>query len=133
MNKFVTSVKAAVASFFVVAVSFMLFAGSAFALGDFSMTCYDTHTSGSTLTSTCYKADGRTPQTSSIDLNKHIANIDGTLKWQPSNFIETCRYASIERSSTLTAQCKTRDQRWVSTKIDLDDHIANIDGTLKYE
>jgi hypothetical protein len=113
--------------------SVSMFAGQALALGDFSQSCYSTSISGSTLTSTCYKADGRTPNTSSIDLNSVIENVDGVLKWQPANYIETCRYMKIEGASEMAGQCKTRDQRWVDTSIDLDDHIANINGTLTYE
>ena len=133
MNKLMSLVKVSVALLFAFALSFGLFTNSAFALGDFSQTCYNTSISGSTLTSTCYRADGRTPNTSSIDLNEYVENVDGSFKWQPSNFFETCRGLSLEGVSIMTAECKTRDQRWNSTEIDLDDHIANMDGTLRYE
>lgn len=69
----------------------------------------------------------------SINLNSSIENVDGSLVWQPDNFIETCRNTTLASSSVMTAECKTRDQRFVSTAINLDEHIANIDGTLKYE
>nr|3S3Y_A Chain A, TANDEM CYANOVIRIN-N DIMER CVN2L0 [Nostoc ellipsosporum] len=101
-------------------------------LGKFSQTCYNSAIQGSVLTSTCERTNGGY-NTSSIDLNSVIENVDGSLKWQPSNFIETCRNTQLAGSSELAAECKTRAQQFVSTKINLDDHIANIDGTLKYE
>jgi hypothetical protein len=110
-----------------------IFAGRAFALGGFSETCYDTTISDSILTSTCYEADGSTPNTSSIDLNEFIENVDGTLTWQPDNFFETCRNLELVESSILIAECKTRNQSWVETEIYLDEHIANINGVLTYE
>ncbi len=125
--------KVAVAFLFAAVMSVSLFAGQALALGDFSQTCLDTRVSGSTLTSSCYKVDGSTINMSSIDLNEWIANIDGNLKWRRGNYIETCRYMKMVSGSDMEGQCKTRDQRWVDTSIDLDDHIANINGTLTYE
>ena len=87
--------KSTVAFLIAVAMSFSVFVSQALALGDFSGTCYNSYLDGSVLTSTCYKADGYTPNTSSIDLNSYIENIDGTLKWQPDNYIETCRYMEL--------------------------------------
>ncbi|MEB3282925.1 MAG: CVNH domain-containing protein [Lyngbya sp.] len=132
MNKLTSFVKASVALLFVFALSFGLFTNSAFA-GKFSLTCYNTSISGSTLYSSCERADGYTINETSINLNSIIENVDGSLMWQPSNFFETCRGLSLDGGSIMTAECKTRDQRWNSTKINLDDHIANIDGTLRYE
>ncbi|QSJ18402.1 CVNH domain-containing protein [Nostoc sp. UHCC 0702] len=123
--------KLGLAVLFTILVSFGL-TNSALALGKFSQTCYNSTIQGSVLTSTCERANGGS-NTSSIDLNSVIENVDGGLKWQPSNFIETCRNTQLAGSSELAAECKTRAQQFVSTKINLDDHIANIDGTLKYE
>lgn len=106
---------------------------TAWALGSFSLTCNNTVIKGSVLTSSCERAQGGVYQTSSIDLNPIIENVDGSLTWQPSNFIETCRNTQLAGSNQLKAECKTRAQQFVSTTINLDDHIANIDGQLKYE
>ena len=125
--------KSAVAFLIAVAMSFSIFTSQALALGDFSRTCYNSYLQGSTLTSTCYKADGRTPNRSSINLNPYIENVDGVLKWQPANYIETCRYMDLASPSIMAGECKTRAQYWVPAKIDLDDHIANINGVLTYE
>ena len=132
MNKLTSFVKASVALLFAFALSFGLFTNGAFA-GNFSQTCYNTSIDYDTLTSTCYRADGYTPNTSSIDLDRYIENIDGNLKWQYGNFSQTCEYVSVEGGSLLTAECRRRDQSPNYTKINLDDHIANIDGTLTYE
>ncbi|MEM7592834.1 MAG: CVNH domain-containing protein [Cyanobacteria bacterium P01_A01_bin.83] len=104
----------------------------ALALGDFSQTCDDVSIGGSTLSADCRRRNGSYNSTS-INLNPDIENVNGSLKWQPSNFIETCRNTALAGGGTMEAECKTRDQRWVSTRINLDDHIANIDGNLKYE
>ncbi|MBD2593623.1 cyanovirin [Nostoc spongiaeforme FACHB-130] len=106
---------------------------SALALGQFSLTCRNTGIQGSVLTSTCERASGGVYKTSSIDLNPVVENVDGSLKWQPSNFFETCRNTQLVSSNELSAECKTRAQQWVPTRINLDAHVANIDGTLRYE
>ncbi|MBD2493776.1 CVNH domain-containing protein [Nostoc sp. FACHB-280] len=124
--------KLCIAVLFTFVVSFMT-TNSALALGQFSLTCRDTSIQGSVLTSTCERASGGVYNTSSINLNRVVENVDGSLKWQPSNFIETCRSTQVVASRLLSAQCKTRAQQWVSTTINLDDHIANIDGTLRFE
>ena len=112
--------------------SFGLFSSQAWALGNFSQSCYDSVIDGSVLYSTCQRMNGSYKPTST-DLNRVIENIDGSLKWQPANFIQTCKNTQLVSPSVMSAECKTRDQRFVGTQIDLDDHIANIDGTLKYE
>ncbi len=125
--------KTAVAFIFTVSMSCGIFANQAWALGDFSRSCYNSEISGSILSSTCKKADGYTRNQTQINLNEYIENVDGSLVWQPANFIETCRYTELSGPSVLVGECKTRAQRWVPVKINLDDHIANINGTLKYE
>ena len=109
------------------------FSAPAAAIGNFSQTCSDVSISGSTLSGSCEKVDGRTMNTTSINLNPNVENIDGSLKWQPSNFIATCRNTKLVNGDKMSAECKTRDQRWVGTSVNLDDHIANINGVLTYE
>ncbi|MBD2602942.1 cyanovirin [Scytonema hofmannii FACHB-248] len=121
-----------VACVFAVVIAFDLFTSNAWALGDFSKTCRDASVSGSTLRASCEKANGGFTPTS-IDLNPYIGNIDGSLSWNDKNFIETCRGTALKSGSTLTAECKKRNQDFVGTSINLDDHIANIDGNLRYE
>jgi len=125
--------QAAVAFIFTMTISFGMFASQALALGDFSQSCYNSQVSNSILYSTCKKADGYTPNQTSINLNSYIENVDGRLVWQPANFIETCRYTQLAGPSFLLGECKTRSQEWVPVGIDLDDHITNRNGTLEYE
>lgn len=125
--------KATVAFLFAVAMSFSIFSSQALALGGFSQTCYDSNLSGPILTSSCEKADGYTLETSFIDLNGVIENVDGSLEWQPDNFFETCRNLELVSPSAMVAECKTRAQYWNDTIINLDEHIANINGVLTYE
>lgn len=123
---------ATVALLIAIAISFSAVVGQALA-GNFSLTCYDTNLSGSVLTSTCEEADGYTLNSSSIDLNPYIENIDGNLQWQPGNYWETCDSMEVIDSSIMSGYCKTRAQYWNQTGIDLDDHISNINGVLMYE
>ncbi|MDJ0737175.1 MAG: CVNH domain-containing protein [Nostocaceae cyanobacterium] len=117
---------------FTLVILFGAFSNDALALGDFSQTCYNSQVNGSVLSAICRRINGSYNDTS-INLNPGIENVDGQLKWQPSNFIATCRNTGLTGPSVMSAECKTRAQRWVSTSINLDDHIANIDGTLMYE
>ncbi|MFN6465675.1 MAG: CVNH domain-containing protein [Nostoc sp. DedVER02] len=113
--------------------SFNLVTGNAWATGQFSQTCKNISVNGSTLTATCEKADGRTPSTTSIDLNPHIANLDGTLDWDGDKFALTCDNIGLAGASRLRAECETADGDTLGTYIDLNEHITNIDGTLKFE
>ncbi|MEQ9482481.1 mannose-binding lectin [Coleofasciculus sp. F4-SAH-05] len=132
MKKLFSIFRLTVVSLLATACFFGGFTKAAWALGDFSQSCYGANVSGSTLSAVCRTMSGSYKDTS-IELNPVIENVDGQLTWQPSNFIQTCRYTSLVTPSLMFAECKTRDQRWVATDIDLDQHIANIDGTLKYE
>jgi CVNH domain len=114
--------------------SLNLVIGNAWATGQFSQTCKDISINGSTLTATCEQADGYTLSTTSIDLNSYIANLDGTLDWDGDKFALTCDNIGLAGASRLRAECERADrQSSLGTYIDLNDHIANIDGTLKFE
>lgn len=124
--------KVVVAFLLAFVVSFNLATDGALALGKFSQTCRDIKVSGSELSASCERANGGY-QPTSINLNPYIENVDGVLKWQPKNFIETCKGTGVSGGSKLQAECKNREQNFVSAAINLDDHIANIDGNLRYE
>ncbi|QMS88016.1 cyanovirin [Nostoc edaphicum CCNP1411] len=114
--------------------SFNLVIGNAWATGQFSQTCQDISIDGSTLTATCEQADGYTLSTTSIDLNPYIANLDGALDWDGDKFALTCDNIGLAGASRLRAECERADgQTYLGTYIDLNEHIANIDGTLKFE
>lgn len=132
MKKNLSVVGTVVAFLFAFAVSFNALISDAWALGDFSQTCRNASISGSTLSASCEKANGGYQDTK-IDLNPNIGNVDGSLSWADQNFIQTCRSISLSGGSTLKAECKRRDQSWTNASINLDNHIANIDGSLRYE
>ncbi len=121
-----------VACVFAVVIAFNLFTSNASALGGFSRTCREASVSGSSLKASCERANGGFNPTS-IALNPYIGNIDGRFSWNDRNFIETCRNTTLKSGSNLSAECKKRDQNFVSTSINLDEHIANIDGNLRHE
>lgn len=125
--------KTTVAFLFAVAMSFSMFASQAWALGGFSQSCPTYSLDESMLYALCKKSDGDKLYPAFIDLNIYIENVDGALEWQPDNFIETCENVRLYGASELIADCKTRAGYWASSKIDLDDHIANINGVLTYE
>jgi len=111
--------------------SFNLGESGVLALGNFSQSCKDIEIHGSELLASCRKVDGKFNPTS-INLNPFIANVDGKLKWQPKNFLESCFFPELFDNHTLKAKCKTRVQDFVYTTINLDNHIANIDGNLRF-
>ncbi|MBN3908178.1 MAG: cyanovirin [Nostoc sp. NMS1] len=122
------------AFFCAIFLSFNLVINNAWATGQFSQTCENISVNGSTLTATCEKADGYTPSTTSINLNPYIANLDGTLSWDGEQFAQTCENVGLAGASRLRAECERADgQTYLGTYIDLNEHITNIDGTLKFE
>jgi len=121
-----------VACVFAEVIAFDLSVGKALALGQFSRTCQGAVVNGSTLSAKCQTTSGNFVP-SSINLIPHIENVDGVLKWQSGNFTETCRSNALQGPSIMSAQCKNKAGQWVTTKINLDEHIVNINGKLTYE
>ncbi|MDZ8187766.1 MAG: CVNH domain-containing protein [Nostoc sp. ChiSLP02] len=126
--------KICVAFLCAILMSFNIAIANAWATGEFSQTCNDISVEGSTLTASCEKADGYTISASSIDLNPYIANLDGTLSWDGNKFALTCDNIGLAGTNRLRAECERADQEtYLGTYINLDEHIANIDGQLKFE
>jgi CVNH domain len=98
----------------------------------YPLNCEDIKIYGSVLEANCRKSDQSLNETNL--LLRGIENIDGTLKvtssYRPANFDESCRGISI-RGDMISAQCRTRNGRWVSTSLRING-IENIDGELKY-
>ena len=115
----------------------LLLTSSALAAGDFTRSCrnIDLHR-GSVLEATCKSTSGRPSQTG-MQLNNYIANINGRLRWQRNgNFIASSRRCELDFVSGVTVlHCDTqrRDGSWTSSSLTLDEHIANINGALRYE
>ncbi len=114
--------------------SFSIAIANAWATGEFSQTCENISVEGSILTADCEKADGYTLSTTTIDLNPYIANLDGTLSWDGDKFALTCDNIGLAGRNRLRAECERADGvTYLGTYINLDEHVANIDGQLKFE
>ena len=122
----------------ITAICFSLFLAFAFVpaapafAGNFSQTCYDAAISGSTLSANCQRRNGSYHDTS-IDLDSLIGNGNGTLREGEQNFSQTCRGMQLINGGIMDGECKTRDQQWVSTSLNLDGFIGNIDGFLEFD
>nr|1N02_A Chain A, Cyanovirin-N [Nostoc ellipsosporum] len=101
-------------------------------LGKFIETCRNTQLAGSSELAAECKTRAQQFVSTKINLDDHIANIDGTLKWQPSNFSQTC-YNSAIQGSVLTSTCERTNGGYNTSSIDLNSVIENVDGSLKYE
>jgi hypothetical protein len=134
-----TLLKIVFAVLFACIVSLNFVVDQAMATGEFSKTCEDITLEGSTLSAVCEKADGYTLNPTVINLDKYIGNLDGTLSWGDSRFSLTCQDLGLgqlfgSRHYNISGNCEKRDGYTLeATDIDLDAHIANINGTLKYE
>ncbi|MDZ8235626.1 MAG: CVNH domain-containing protein [Nostoc sp. ChiQUE01a] len=113
--------------------SFNMAIANAWATGQFSQTCQNISVEGSTLTADCQNADGYTVSTTTIDLNPYISNLDGTLSWDGDKFALTCDNIGLAGRNRLRAECERADGETLGTYINLDEHLANIDGQLKFE
>ncbi|WP_013321276.1 CVNH domain-containing protein [Gloeothece verrucosa] len=138
MKKIKLLLKVAVAFLFAFLLSFNLMVKGAMATGEFSRTCEDIELKGSTLIANCDTSYGDDVD-SSLNLDEFIGNLDGTLSWGDHNFSQTCRAVGLgqllsTKAYILSAECERADQQsYISTDIVLDEHIANIEGTLTYE
>ncbi|MEY3868437.1 MAG: hypothetical protein RLZZ338_2328, partial [Cyanobacteriota bacterium] len=98
----------------------------------YQLNCEDISIYGSELEANCRKSDQSLNHTY-LRL-RGIENIDGTLRvtssYRPANFDESCDSISIS-GDVISAQCRTRNGRWVSTSLRLNG-IENIDGELTY-
>jgi hypothetical protein len=124
---------------FVVSLNFVV--DQAMATGEFSLSCDKDkiEINGSILSTSCTKSNGNSQETS-IDLDKYIGNLDGKLSWSDKNFSKTCKNIAPAqllntRQLILVAECQPAvgGDTYYPSELELDAHIANIDGTLKYE
>ena len=115
----------------------MISMGKAQASGQFSKTCnYITLESKdfskrAILTADCRRRDGSTNSGASINLNDYIVNDNSYLRWAShGDFQESCEAAYLIDQHTMEAICRARNGDYYYDDIDLDDHIANINGNL---
>jgi CVNH domain len=119
--------------------------GKAQARGDFSLSCVNLNvmstdfSNTALLTADCTNQHGRSVP-ASINLNDLIADDqDGNMQWAShGHFQRSCLHSGIEnpfnepRPHNLAAFCLRENQSEVLTDIDLDQHIANINGKLMF-
>lgn len=82
------------------------------------------------LAAQCKKADLKTFVQSSISLNKYIGNVDGKLTWGGQGFSNTAETVHVVKG-VLTARLKNQAGKLVVSKLDLNQHIQNVDGVLR--
>jgi|SRR6516165_6076594 hypothetical protein len=119
--------------------------GKAQARGDFSKTCTNLNVQSAdfsntaSLTAACTNQHGKSVS-ASINLNDLIADDqDGNMEWAShGHFQRSCLHSFIEnpfdepKPHNLAAFCLTAAGLEVQTDIDLDQHIANINGRLVF-
>lgn len=114
--------------------------GKALASGDFSRTCqniklYTNRYMGRVyLNGDCRMRDGNIDHFAAIDLGDYITNNDGKILWsRDGNFQDSCTPPKLFNSHILGTTCRKRNGQYVYGEINLNEHIANIDGELKYD
>ena len=87
----------------------------------------------SILVAACKEVSGQ-GQDAMLDLNEHISNVEGNLLCTPSvgGFVDTCGNAKIVRTSILSTRCLDTSGERTPTSLDLNECIANIDGSLQW-
>jgi hypothetical protein len=121
--------------------------GKALARGNFSLSCVSLNvksadfSSTALLTAHCTRKDKSVNNKASINLNDLIADDqDGNMQWAShGHFQQSCLHSGIEsipfgepRPHHLAAFCLRANGSEVNTDIDLNDHIANDNGNLKF-
>ncbi len=110
---------------------FMAGAAESAMAGNFSHSCEELTLQGSRLNAECRKRDQRS-QPTSLNLDKKIGNLDGTLSWGDRNFSQSCSHITLD-GATLTAVCKRRDGSPNQTSLNLDEGIDNTNGVLRFD
>ena len=97
----------------------------------FSRSSMDISLSGSVLTANCRDIEG-SYHVSTLDLNNWIANIDGSLRWAHNGkFYDSSSDTSLIDGVTLKANCRKIDGSRVSSTLNLDEKIGNLNGKLE--
>lgn len=126
-----------------------LVSGKAWAVGEFSNTCEEISVSTGTdmanlgqaiLSAECQKIDG-SYQSTTLKLNPYIENNrQGILSWKQRNLgmpgIMNCYDFTVSDQGVLNGVCfnlSSKNSSDVETSINLNEHIANINGNLQYE
>eukprot|EP01088_Endostelium_zonatum_P010030 TRINITY_DN23366_c0_g1_i1.p1 TRINITY_DN23366_c0_g1~~TRINITY_DN23366_c0_g1_i1.p1 ORF type:complete len:111 (-),score=10.61 TRINITY_DN23366_c0_g1_i1:60-392(-) len=84
---------------------------------------------GSVLYADCNDSFGKICETN-IDLDQCLGNDNGRLKWCKKGKFSTSSSNIFLEGSNLVAECKNADGTVNVSRIDLNDHIYNTDGSL---
>lgn len=142
-------VKVIITFILAVVLGFNVWGGQAWAIGEFSNTCTDITVSSGTdmaslgkaiLSANCEKMNGSYQQTT-LELNLYLKNNrEGILSWKQENLgqqaLINCYDLTVSDQGVLQGICFNLSKKMssdVETSINLNEHIANIDGNLKYE
>jgi hypothetical protein len=113
----------------------LIWADAAFATGEFTRTCSNIRFDNGLLEANCRTISGAIAQVG-YNLNNRIGNEDGRLHWGGRRFTQTSEHCELEGFAAVTVlHCNTqkRDGSWTSSALNLDEHIANLDGNLRYQ
>ena len=115
-----------------VLISFGGFSSQAWARsGGFYGLCANSIINSHYLISDCLDNKNQVNYSVSIDLDPYINNSSGELQWEPKNYYETCTNYGLD-GAILNAQCSTPNGGLNQTAINLNDHIASVNGELVY-
>ena len=124
----------------VLCLSFLVMQNPAWATGQFSASCEKRSLFNDTnLSANCKMLNDNIHFGAFIDLNNHIQNQEGRLAWDTNggHFKETCSQYRLNTNQDqlplLYAACSASNGMTTFSSINLDEHIANIDGDLTYE
>ena len=98
----------------------------------FSQTSQDINVSGPTLSAECEKEGGGSIVPSTLNLDDYLGNINASFRWGSTIFSHSARNISND-GPTLTADLQDSQGNWQSASVNLDEHIANMNGQLTYQ
>ncbi|KAH7162085.1 Cyanovirin-N [Dactylonectria estremocensis] len=100
----------------------------------FSQSSRNIRIEDSLLYADCLKEDNRTWVPAEINLDSVIGNINGSFQWGKQAFSQSARDIHLEENSTLAASLANEVGTYGPDQtVNLDDHIANINGHLEYQ
>ena len=98
----------------------------------FSQTSNDINVSDAILSAQCEKEGGSGFAPSTLNLDDYLGNINGSFRWGSQIFSHSAQNISNE-GAILTAELQDESGNWRSASVDLDEHIANMNGQLTYQ
>ncbi|KAH8738335.1 Cyanovirin-N [Ilyonectria robusta] len=98
----------------------------------FSQSSRNIRVENHTLYADCLEEDNVTWHQSNMDLDAVLGNINGSFQWGKKAFSQSAENIGLEDTSYLTAKLANQVGTYgPPQKVNLDEHIANINGVLK--